>query len=266
MSVIFTLDEALQIERELVGHRTKRRRRVRAVPACHAQALDLVAQELIVVANTSVGRRTFRWLEDEEFPLRDASNLAEWAQVLDIGPEGERRDFALDLVLRHAKDRRELGLVVIVALRPVLERIVTLVDRYGADEEVSLDLLADLWELMARDGQLVEPMLAELRRLVRHGARARKLRRDRTEAWSDDLDVAERGADPAEIISDHLAQLVRRGVISKDDAEVLVRTEVLGERLAEVAAERGVPYKTLQSQRLRMTKVAARHLWDGENR
>lgn len=56
---------------------------------------------------------------------------------------------------------------------------------------------------------------------------------------------------PAEELATVLAEAVRFGVIIPADAELVAATRIAGRRLADLAAERGTPLRTLQGRRHR---------------
>jgi hypothetical protein len=75
-------------------------------------------------------------------------------------------------------------------------------------------------------------------------------------SFDSEYDEIEPHSDPAETAGDVLARLVHSGYLSRRDGEVLVRTHIHNEGMKVSADERGISYRTLQSQRLRAEKAA----------
>jgi len=249
-----------EIERQMDG----RHRRAHKSFAVHLAPLELVTHELRVVARTSVGLRAFESISWEAIDTSGCSNLVELAAKLRCGPEGEGRDISLPALLHISHQCRPLALTAFVAMRPALERTLSLIDPRGGDEEAGEDLVREFFVMVGPSSPLLHEFLTELHRRTRASVRRRRRKRERdrereVELETPHLDLVS-GGDPADSTGDVLARLVACGVVSHDDAELLVRTHVLGESLSVIALESHVPYRTLQSQRLRAEAAIRGHL------
>jgi len=235
---------------------------VKKLSALQSAQLDEVEHELRVVAGTTKGRRAFDGFRWDLATQLSCANLYELAQNLRCGPEGECRSLGFYWLLMNYHESQELTLVALVALRPALERLLSLIDPSGRDEDVVADLLAAFAGLPVIEEIDVPAFLADLQRVGRRGIRHRAVFRAHDIVNDSDVDLnvgelpKELGIDAEALID----TLLRNGVLSCDDAEVLLRSHISGESLRDLARERHVPYKTLQSQRLRCEKALRGHL------
>ena len=256
----FSARDRQEIERQIDG----RHRRTHKPFAVHLAPLELITHELHVVSRTSLGRRAFDGVTWDAIDTSGCSNLEELAAKLRCGPEGEGRDISLPALLHISHQCRPLALTAFVAMRPALERMLSLIDPRGRDEEAGEDLVREFFVMVGPSSPLLHEFLIELHRRTRASVRRRRRKRERDREREVELEAPHlelvSGGDPADSTGDVLARLVACGVVSHDDAELLVRTHVLGQSLLALACERDVPYRTLQSQRLRAEAAIRGHL------
>jgi hypothetical protein len=249
----FSVKERREIERQIDG----RPRRVKRLSTLHRSALDQVTHELAVVAHTTLGRRAFDAVRFDLITEFSCSNLEELSQQLRCGPEGECYSLGLFWLLSVAHERREFALCAAVALRPAFERIVTLSDPSGRDEDLVCDLLAAFYGSLPITTHNTREYLIHLHNEVRSEVRRRKAltKRDSVVDTQIDPETPERREVPTFDLRTVIAEVVRQGLLTNDEIELVVRTQVDGEKLHDLAVERNILYKTLQSQRRRAELV-----------
>lgn len=250
---MFTAKERREIERQIDG----RPRRVKRLHSVHSGPLDLVDRELEIVAATSAGRRAFDGFRFDLVRATDCQNLSQLARHLRCGPEGEMTSIGHVWALHHADESRELALVGLAALRPALERSLTLLDPHGLDEFAAGDLIAEFYLAIPMNTDHLNEFVAGIHRAARVGVRRRQRERTREVQLDDDYDAPSPDSDPAEIVGDLMGRLVESNVITHREAELLTRTRVYDEDLKVLAREWRVPYKTLQGQRWRCERRVA---------
>jgi hypothetical protein len=254
-----TLDKRsrLEIERQIEGQW----KTVRPPSAAHNRPLSLLRASLRADSSTREGRRLFERANMAGFGFR-ATTLAELAEETAVGPECEGLSaayFAAAVQVSPTSIGRTFALVGIH--RPLL-RVARLCDPAGRDEEVmgeaitaALEMLDEgLWHGGRRE------FMKELGSRTRDQVRYRRHDGVHEDELTEETNPAMPSADPAETISDLVAWLCSQGVVSDLEAELMVRTHIWGERLDDVAHELGVPYRTLQSQRLRAEERCAGYL------
>lgn len=145
-------------------------------------------------------------------------------------------------LVRLSNEYELAGIAAIVALRPGLEHLAAKLTRCGIElEEAEAEVIGFAFEAIRRLGDSRSPTPMHLIDLVWTKARTRLRRelryRDRTrvihrgENWGADVQ------DPALLVSTLLAEAVRAGVLSAEDAKLLYRTRVLDEPIgAQLAA------------------------------
>ncbi len=252
----FSTRDRREIERQIDG----RPRRVRRGYDMHTRPLDLLERELDAVARTTLGRRAFDGLPWEIINAPHCHNLAELARSQQCGPEGENAYVGIAFALRFSKTNPMLELFALVSMRPALARILSLVDPHGRHYDAAAVLVGEFHALVPQSGLEQREFVEDLRRATRRVLRREELRTTRTAPLDPDYDEIEIDSDPAETTGDVLARLVRSGYLSQRDGEILVRSHVRNEDLSALAEERGVSYRTLQSQRLRAEKAAQVYL------
>ena len=265
---LFSEKQRREIERQIDG----RPRRVKSVAPRHRAFLDQIDQELAVTSRTTLARRAF---DAVCFDLMDdfsGTNLAELAQSLRCGPEGEYPCWGFLWLLKCAHERREFALCAAVALRPAFERILNLVDPAGRDEDAAADLLAAFYNSLPITTFDTDKYLVTLQNEVRRSVRRRneQQRRDSVLAGEVDPDTTDESESPPFDLETVIERVVREFVLTVAETELIVRTQVDSESLRELCIERNVPYKTLQSQRLRAEKTQRGYLsregWRHERR
>jgi DNA-directed RNA polymerase specialized sigma24 family protein len=256
----FTIGELRGIFDELERYRGNAPRRRRTLSALQSGTFDMVARELALVSRGPSGRRTLELLTSLEFAhtgLRDLRAIAERVQV---GSEGERSGFEMDGLVRLAKLDPNAVLMTIVALRPALERIVVFARPRRDNEDVVPELIAQLCEQLHGPPKPVPAILGELKASLRSSVRHEAT----IAARNIDIDDVSEPVDPApgpdEVTRDLLAWMVGEGVISEDDAKVVAWSVVGGESLHSLADELQIPYRTIQSRRLRAIAAMRQHL------
>jgi hypothetical protein len=254
----FTAKQRRDIERQIDG----RPRQVKKTSPLHKACLDQIAHELAVISPTSRGRRAFDAFRFDLVTEFTCSNLVELATKLRCGPEGEFPSVGFLWLLHEAHERPEYALAVLVALRPALERILTFLDPSGRDEDAGADLLAAFYGLLPIENYEPRVFLLELQKTARRDVRHRATLRERDAQCDGELDLNVSGTDDdfGHDLERLVDRLVRDGVVSIEDAELVVRSLADNEGLRDLALERGVPYKTLQSQRLRCENVIRGYL------
>ena len=246
--------ERLEVERLLAQVHKKVRRT--SVP--HAKIFNSLAQDIATHSPTTQGRRVFDAINVEFFEFA-SHNLAELVGELSCGPEGERwpPEF-FQLLYRRCSD----PLVIVVALvanRRPLERIARFVDPRGHSEEAMVELIAEATSMLIAE-QWDEELFTHLALNTRR--RVRSLTRHFERECELDA-VHDRAAVDVEstlIADDLLAEWTKLGIVTEFESLLIRRTRINGESLRDMAEELAVPYKTLQSQRLRAEKLLAGHL------
>ena len=246
-----TLAELERLRAELDHYRRIEPRRRRRLPQRQAAPFEQVATELELRSKTRSGRATLELLSSYDFAHTELGCLRAVAERLDVGPAGERRGFELDGLLRLTTADPNVVLMVIVALRPALERIVVLVRARRDDDEVVPELLGELCEQLSSGPrpvpELLQGLQVSLRRLVRQRAAAA----ERQVEVDEEVVLVDRSSGPGDVVDDLLETVVARGVITQGEAQLIVRSTVCGESLQDLAQELHLPYRTLQSRRLR---------------
>jgi hypothetical protein len=250
----FTRRQRHEIERQLSGTWKKVRRNAPA----HARLFDLLVADLAARSRTSEGRSVFNAINLEFFDST-SFDLASFANELSTGPQGERcTPLFFQALYARCSDPLVIQLAL-VAHRRAFERIVHFIDPSGRNEDAVAELFAQATAMMVA-GQWSENFLAELtvatRRQVRHQSRHASHEIE----LSENVDVVTAEANGTLFSDDLLASWVICGIISEFDAEVINCTRVHGESLRDLANELCVPYKTLQSQRLRAERAVAGYL------
>ena len=249
---LFTNRQLREIDRQMEG----RPRRIRRLARSHANVLDEIERSLVAVSRTSRGRTTFVRVPAHMVDPR-CQNLADFARASRCGPEGENFSVGLAWCLRHARGDEALLLTALVAMRPALERTLTLVDLAGTDEFVMSDLLADLLSQLPLMTTDLAGLVRERKSTSRRELRQRRFPVDDapTLAFPSDETTNRRYSGPT--VAQMMDAATQAGVITEDDASVLTRTYVDGESLHALAAQLHVPYKTLQGRRWRSGRRVA---------
>jgi hypothetical protein len=260
----FTRKQMREIERQEEG---LPRRALPTNPA-HNRVLDSLAQDLALTSQSSKGRRILRGLEADAVDTLGCETLSELADRIQVGPEGEADTIALDhiaWVMGEDPDRR---LLVTVALRPALNRILSLASAKAPDDEAVYDLIAELHALYGSGEVRLEPLLIELRLSVRRivDRRRRAARRVTSAEVPDEIVDPDPESDPSSSAMVLLDDALRAQVIDEREHALVVLALVEQRSLQELSGELDAPYRTLQSQLLRAKKKLAGHLRRGEHR
>jgi hypothetical protein len=245
----FSAKERREIERQLDG----RPRQVKRLSTLHRSALDQVERELAVVSRTTLGRQAFDAVRFDLITEFSCSDLEELALKLRCGPEGECYSLGFFWLLSVAHERREFALCAAVALRTAFERIVTLSDRSGRDEDLVFDLLDAFYRSLPITTFETRDYLVTLREEVRRDVLRRKARRKKDSVVDAQVDPeAPKNVEaPPFDLRTVMAHVLQEGLLTHDEIKLILHTHVDGEKLHDLALERNLPYKTLQSQRRR---------------
>jgi hypothetical protein len=254
----FSAKERREIERQLDG----RPRQVKRLSSLHRNALDQVERERAVVSRTTLGRHAFDAVRFDLITEFSCSNLEELAVQLRCGPEGECYSLGFFWLLSVAHERREFALCAAVALRTAFERIVTLSDRSGRDEDLVFDLLGAFYRSLPITTFEPREYLVTLREEVRRDVLRRKARRKKYSVVDAQLDIEtpERFEAPPFDLRSVMAHVLQEGLLTHDEINLVLHTHVDGEKLHALALERNLPYKTLQSQRRRAELILRGYL------
>ena len=235
-------------------------RKTRRLAKVHQASFERFDAQLRSRARGAAARAAFAALPAILHELCPATDLYDLATTYHCGPDGERHALPLQVVLHSATESPTMMLCAVVMLRPGLEHVVSLLDPLGADEGAVDVLLGELCHLLPTNDDDVPALLRSLTSRTRRHTRPHTQRSSvgvTSSPLDDALEVPAPSADPAEIVGDLLVRLLAAGVLSDAEAELLVRTHVLGESLRDIADEMGVPYKTLQGQRWRCEQRCA---------
>ena len=235
-------------------------RKTRRLAKVHQASFERFDAQLRSRACGAAARAAFAALPAILHELCPATDLYDLATTYHCGPDGERHALPLQVVLHSATESPTMMLCAMVMLRPGLEHVVSLLDPLGADDGAVDVLLGELCHLLPTSDDDVPALLRSLTSRTRRHTRPHTQRSSvgvTSSPLDDALEVPAPSADPAEIVGDLLLRLLEAGVLSDAEAELLVRTHVLGENLKDIADEVGVPYKTLQGQRWRCEQRCA---------
>ncbi len=254
----FSAKQRREIERQIDG----RPRQVKRLSTLQRTTFDQVDRELAVVAQTTLGRRAFEVVRFDLMSEFSCTNLQELAQKLRCGPEGECYSLGFFWLLSVAHERPEFALCAAVTLRPALERIVTLVDPSGRDEDIVSDLLTAFYRSLPITTFKTRDYLVTLQKGVRREVRRRVAQRKRDSVVDAQLDpeTPESFDNPGSDLFGVIEEVRALGLLTHEEIELIVCTHVDGVSLHDLAIERNVPYKTLQSQRRRAESVLRGHL------
>lgn len=217
--------------------------------------MDIVKQldsEWARLARSPDARRSLiRWTRAH--PALDG--LADLAEVLDA-----RRDPArADEILRALAEEAARDLIATRALlQALLPGLLRLAGTAGVDDPAAADeLIALAWERirtypLARDGSVAANVLLDVRKAYR-----RHRRIEAADEWGElvaDPPTDRRSPEDETInraVMEALRSAEEEGVVTRTALATIIRTRLHGERLADVAAERGLTERALGQQRWR---------------
>lgn len=222
-----------------------------------APGTDVVSaleREWEAICSATLNRRLRRWSEREPAlrPFTSATELL--ASLRRRRGDNLAEDAVLVALLRQADDPLA-GRVVLQALLPGLKRLAgRFLFETGEREELWSLLLAHLWAgirsypLERRPRKVAANLLLD----AAHATLAELARERRLRAQPPAMALAtEAPADRREQEEVVLARAVRAAALSRQEAQLILRSRIEGESLAEIAAEEGVGYDALRMRRRR---------------
>lgn len=209
------------------------------------------------LANAALERRYLEWCEHDE-TLARFKRPSELLRFLRRRPTTVEEDAVLRALLLPAAEDRNAGRLVLYALLPGLKSVARRA-LTGADEREELwaTLLACVWEQIASYPVARRPrrvaanlLLDTLRATLRAMAAARGS--ERVVAFESlERHAAPPMPDEERDVEVLLAEAVRAGAISREEAELVLTTRFEEVGLAEFAAARGEPYNRVKVRRQR---------------
>jgi DNA-directed RNA polymerase specialized sigma24 family protein len=217
---------------------------------------DSFADDWLQLSVSVTLRARFRvWQRREPVLARFADPFALVRYMRGPGPRTDK-DAVLCAVLAWAKEEPLGGRVVLEVIRPGLWNLTGRLTRGARErEELRAILLASLWKgireypLERRPRRvaanlLLDALHATLVEVGKESALRAVLARGSTEARAAPVSV-EGDLDGL------LARAVSAGAVSSDEADLVLRTRIDGERLGDLAPRTGVSYNTLKLRRQR---------------
>jgi hypothetical protein len=212
-------------------------------------ALDLEWSEL--AASPSARRSVIRWARRHD----SLSGLSDLHGVLDRRRDRAQAPAVLRALAAMAPDDDLAARCLLQALIPGL---VCLAARSGNDDPAALEEMVSLaWERIrtyptTRHGSVAGNVLLDVRKRYR----AHRSIDAPTGTWQHDGDAIDQRPGPDDevlgrLLLEELAAARRDGVVSAPALELIVRTRVVGESLAEVAASEAVEPQVLCQRRWR---------------
>ena len=226
-------------------------------PGAEGGGLDAVSrlEHEWVALRRPLARRLLEWGREEPALARFGSP-EELVRFLRVPGYWAAKDAALGALIARAREEPLAGRVVLEAILPGLKRTAEQVILDARDrEELWQLLLACAWEqirtypLERRPARIAANLLLDARRRTLDEFTRERL--PRTELPSAPLAVP---AAPVDLDSDVDALLdrsVAAGAITRDEAELILRTRIDRQSVAAVADELGLPYITAYMRRQR---------------
>jgi DNA-directed RNA polymerase specialized sigma24 family protein len=173
---------------------------------------------------------------------------------------------SLDALVALAPDDPDATLVVLVALRPALYRIVQRNRSSSASlEEILEDVVLFAWEsALEAAGDPPGRRISAIIRSTATKTRTVHRRTHRHESHADPLDAELELIDPSSCLEpwpeEPLVRALDAGVLSWADVELIRLTRINDIELSEIALRLAVPYDRLQKQRLRAESALRTYL------
>jgi DNA-directed RNA polymerase specialized sigma24 family protein len=226
----------------------------------YQEPIHQLVVELDALSRTSRGRALLSRLEIGGIDTRGANSALEVAHDLEWNPRRESSPAPdLDKLVALSIDDSEVSLILLVALRQVLQEMTFSIGRLSSDPDVTSEIVAELLAgiAMADGAKSVEQLLDRTYRTTRRTIRRRERQAARELPWDIDDDVEETLVAPEQFTAEVLGELIHRGYLREADAELFRLTRVDGISLSNIARRRGVRYETLKRRRHR-TEMAIR--------
>jgi len=196
----------------------------------------------------------------------DVGTAASMAELVDEchneAAESDRAREVVDGLLAAASSDPDAAVCALVALRPALLRIARRTCRGEPDDDELAEVVAIAWEeICGPAGSLgVSHVVRATWTRSRSTLRRREVRSSRVALRADVSECREQGVDADAWNDATLASAIADGVVSQADAVLIALTRLGGLKIAELAAERGVPVATLTSRRRRAEAKIRRRL------
>jgi hypothetical protein len=219
-------------------------------------ALHRLTLELDRRSSAPEGRRALRRFAAHGINIGAATSIGELVAACHDRQQAQGRDHAtlLDGLLGLAPCDPDAALCALVALRPALYRIAGRVSSpRTADDDAIAEVVAIAWAVICEP----DAPVSHRHVISTTWTRARTtLRRQADRALREEL-LAELGdapaaqSEPTDTVEQLLERAIRRGTLSRHDAELIALTRAGSVTLEELAARRGVVRETLLRRRSR---------------
>jgi DNA-directed RNA polymerase specialized sigma24 family protein len=229
--------------------------------------MALLTQELSRRSGDRLGHQALERFEAAGIELFGAGTLVELVHNFhqrSASPEETAR--SLDQLVALAPDDPDATLVVLVALRPALYRIVQRNQSSNASlEEVLEDVVIFAWEsaLEAADdppGKRISKIIRSTATKTRTVHRRWGRQQSRIGPLDDELELIDSSAYLEPWPEEPLLRALDAGVLSSADVELIRLTRINDVELSEVAHRLAVPYDRLQKQRRRAESTLKTYL------
>jgi DNA-directed RNA polymerase specialized sigma24 family protein len=235
----------------------------------HQDHLSLLTHELELRSRRSRPPKVFDLLRSAGLPIPEGTTLMDLVAIChgqSASEDLEPRVLA-EALLEAAPSDDDAALTTIVALRPVLYRIVKKVSGTSCPDDDTVAEVATLaWAAIAQPNEPGGPprklcdVVNEIWTQARTTIRRERTSASRHETLKEEFDSPDPDLDPAELVTTLLIDAARRGVITLVDAKLIEATRLGEITIDQLADQAGVPSQTLYVRRGRAEEALRRHL------